>query len=61
MIGTRAEVYHGTKTHTAGGLTKDDLIKNRHGRIVSKKVAAQQRAKSNLGKHKFKQKFYFKY
>lgn len=36
-VGSRAEVFHGNAKHTSGGLTKKDLIKNKHGRIVSKK------------------------
>ena len=36
-IGSRAEVYHGNARQTSGGLTKKDLIKNKAGRIVSKK------------------------
>jgi hypothetical protein len=36
-IGSRAEVWHGSAKHTAGGLTKKDLFKNKAGRIVSKK------------------------
>jgi hypothetical protein len=36
-IGTRAEVYHGTARRTSGGLTKNELMMNKHGRIVSKK------------------------
>jgi len=35
--GTRAEVWHGTAKHTSGGLEKKDLLKNKHGRIVSKR------------------------
>ena len=35
-IGTRAQVWHGTATKTSGGLTKRNLIKNKHGSIVSK-------------------------
>jgi hypothetical protein len=37
IIGSRCQVYRGNATHTSGRLTKDDLIKNQHGRIVSKK------------------------
>ena len=37
-IGSRAQVYHGNATHTAGGLTKKDL-KMKDGEIVSKKKA----------------------
>lgn len=36
VIGTRAEVWHGTAHKTAGGLTKSHLMKNKAGRIVSK-------------------------
>lgn len=36
LIGTRAQVWHGTAFKTSGGLTKTDLVKNKGGRIVSK-------------------------
>ena len=36
LIGTRAQVWHGTAHKTTGGLTKNDLMKNKSGRIVSK-------------------------
>ena len=36
-FGSRAEVFHGNATKTSGGLTKKDLIKNKHGEIVSRK------------------------
>ena len=36
-FGSRAEVWHGNAKKTTGGLTKNDLIKNKHGEIVSKK------------------------
>lgn len=39
-VGSRAQVYHGTALKTSGGLTKAHLMKNRHGRIVSKKMHA---------------------
>jgi len=39
-IGTRAQVWHGTAKKTSGGLTKTNLMKNKHGRIVSKKKHA---------------------
>ena len=38
-VGTRAEVFHGKALKTSGGLTKKDLKKNKHGRIVSKKAS----------------------
>ena len=37
LIGSRAQVWHGTAYKTAGDLTKDKLMMNKHGRIVSKK------------------------
>ena len=36
LIGTRAQVWHGTAYKTTGGLCKSDLMKNKAGRIVSK-------------------------
>ena len=36
-VGSHAEVFHGTAKHTSGGLTKNDLMKNKRGEIVSKK------------------------
>jgi len=35
--GSRARVMHGGAEKTSGGLTKDDLMYNSKGRIVSKK------------------------
>jgi hypothetical protein len=39
-VGTRAQVWHGTAKKTPGGLTKINLMKNKHGRIVSKRKHA---------------------
>ena len=36
LIGTRAQVRHGTAYKTTGGLCKSDLMQNKAGRIVSK-------------------------
>jgi hypothetical protein len=36
-FGSKAQVWHGTAKKTSGGLTKSDLMKNKHGRIISKK------------------------
>jgi hypothetical protein len=36
LIGSRAQVWHGTAFKTTGGLTHSDLVKNKTGRIVSK-------------------------
>lgn len=40
-VGSHAAVWHGSAKHTSGGLTKSDLMKNKKGRIVSKKKHAQ--------------------
>jgi len=45
--GSKAQVWHGTAKHTTGGLTKNNLMKNKHGRIVSKR-------KHSLGKKSIK-------
>ena len=49
-IGTHAQVWHGTAKKTSGGLTKTNLMKNKHGHIVSKKKHA-------LGKKSIKHLF----
>jgi hypothetical protein len=36
-VGTKLQVWHGHALHTAGGLTRNDLVKNRHGKICSKR------------------------
>jgi hypothetical protein len=36
-VGSRAKVMHGGAEKTIGGLTKEDLMYNKAGRIVSKK------------------------
>lgn len=36
LIGSRAQVWHGTAYKTTGGLNKNDLMQNKSGRIVSK-------------------------
>ena len=40
-VGSNAQVWHGSKEKTPGGLTKNDLMKTSKGRIVSKKKHAQ--------------------
>lgn len=39
-FGSKAQVWHGTAKKTTGGLTKSNLMKNKHGRIVSKRKHA---------------------
>lgn len=49
-VGSKAQVWHGTANKTAGGLTKKDLMKNKHGRIISRRKHAlgQKSAKKHL-------------
>lgn len=56
-VGSHAAVWHGTARKTSGGLTKRDLMKNKHGRIVSrKKHALGKKALKNLVKAGYKAK-----
>merc|ERR1719203_2133305 len=63
-VGKRAAVLRGSKEKTAGGLKKSDLMKNKAGKVVSKKssaagkkaygaikgwIAAVQKARKQLG------------
>lgn len=50
-IGSRAEVFHGTAEKTSGGLRKKDLIKNKHGDIVSRKKHLTAKKEKRLEKH----------
>ena len=52
--GSRARAYHGNGHHTSGGLTKKDLIKNKHGRIVSKKKYLTAKKERRLAKHGYR-------
>ena len=54
LIGTRAKVWHGTAYKTAGGLTKKDIIMNKHGRIVSKIKQATAKRDRRLEKAGYK-------
>merc|ERR1712110_292054 len=48
IIGKRAAVFRGNKDHTKGGLKKGDLMKNKRGKIVTKKQNA--RGKKNFAR-----------
>ena len=55
--GSKAQVWHGTAKRTSGGLTKTALMKNKHGRIVSKrKHALGKKSVKHLFKLGFKPK-----
>ena len=50
LLGSRAQVWHGTAYKTAGGLNKAHLNMNKHGRIVSKKKSATAKKENRLVK-----------
>ena len=45
----RSEVWRGIRKKTSGGLTKGDLIKNKRGKLVSRKKSGQASSQNNLG------------
>ncbi len=49
-FGSRAEVFHGNAKKTTGGLIKSDLLKNKHGEIVSRKKSVQAKKEKRLEK-----------
>lgn len=53
LIGSRAQVWHGTAYKTAGGLVKKNLKMNKNGRIVSAKKHATAKKEKRLEKHGF--------
>ena len=56
LEGSRAQVWHGTAYKTAGGLTRDKLMKNKHDRIVSRKKHATAKKERRLEKAGYKPK-----
>jgi hypothetical protein len=50
-FGSRAEVFHGTCKKTSGGLEKKDLMKNKHGEIVSRKKHLSAKKERRLEKY----------
>lgn len=51
LEGSRAQVWHGTAYKTPGGLTKSELVFNKHGRIVSAKKHATAKKENRLRKY----------
>ena len=41
LEGSRAQVWHKTAYKTPGGLTRNHLLMNKHGRVVSKNILLQ--------------------
>ena len=50
LEGSRAQVWHGTAVKTSGGLKKDQLVMNKHGRIVSRKKHSTAKRENRLVK-----------
>lgn len=53
LEGSRAQVWHGTAYKTSGGLTRDKLHYNKHGRIVSRKKHTSAKREKRLEKYGF--------
>jgi hypothetical protein len=49
VVGTRAQVWHGTADRTSGGLKKSDLVM-KNGRIKSKRASRSAKNNQNLKK-----------
>ena len=56
LIGSRAQVHHGTAYKTAGGLKKGELLMNKRGRIVSEKKHRTAKREKRLEKAGYKTK-----
>ena len=56
LVGSRAQVWHGTAFKTTGGLNKPHLLMNKHGRVVSMKNHKHEKKIDRLGKHGIKAK-----
>ena len=56
--GSKHDVYHSRAWKTAGGLTKDKLIVNKYGKVVSRKQseAGKKRGTEALKKWRFEKK-----
>ena len=53
-IGCRSEVFRGKAKRTSGGLKKEDIVRNKYGRYVSKERSEKAKESSHLGKWLFK-------
>tara|TARA_B100001121_G_scaffold287715_1_gene285241 strand:- start:484 stop:798 length:315 start_codon:yes stop_codon:yes gene_type:complete len=51
LVGTRAQVLHGTAYKTSGGLLAKDLVQNKNGRIVSRKKHLTAKKEKRLERH----------
>ena len=55
-IGSRRQVWNGSRMKTKGGLTRKQLKMNKRGRIVSKKLSNKARRDTRLTKNGYKTK-----
>lgn len=51
LVGSRAQVMHGTAYKTPGGLCKKDLLQNKNGRIVSRSKHNHEKKTKRLLRH----------
>jgi L-alanine-DL-glutamate epimerase-like enolase superfamily enzyme len=51
LVGSRAQVWHQTAYKTSGGLTRAQLVMNKHGRVVSAKKHMTAKREKRLVKH----------
>ena len=54
IIGNKREVHKGTAQQTSSGLKKDDLIVNKRGVVVSKKLSEWAKSNNPLGEYLIK-------
>ena len=54
LVGSRAQVWHDTVYRTSGYLTKKNLLKNKHGNIVSRLKHAAAKKDNRLAKAGYK-------
>lgn len=54
LKGSRAQVWHKNAFKTEGGLTRDKLMMNKHGRVVSKSKHKSAKRENVLGKAGYK-------
>ena len=53
LKGSRTQVWNGTAYKTKGDLKRNDLLKNKHGRYVSKKKSRTAKKEKRLEQHGF--------
>lgn len=51
VVGSRAQVMHGTADKTAGGLSAQDLFYDKYGNIKSRRASSSAKKNQNLGSH----------